>query len=40
MYETAFPQDNDYIRRYQMAYYERYYNAAKVEALGVLKMNI
>ena len=37
VYETAFPQDNDYIRRYQMAYYERYYNAAKVEALGVFE---
>ncbi|MDX8339549.1 SusD/RagB family nutrient-binding outer membrane lipoprotein [Draconibacterium sp. IB214405] len=37
VYETAFPQDDDYIRRYQMAYYERYYNASKVEALGVFE---
>jgi len=37
VYETAFPQDDDYIRRYQMAYYERYYNASKVTALGVFE---
>ncbi len=35
VYETAFPSDDDYIRRYQMAYYERYYNSDKVTALGV-----
>jgi hypothetical protein len=37
VYETAFPQDDDYIRRYQMAYYERYYNSAKVTELGVFE---
>jgi hypothetical protein len=37
VYETAFPTETDYIRRYQMAYYERYYNAAKVTALGVFE---
>jgi hypothetical protein len=37
VYETAFPQSNDYIRRYQMAYYERYYNASKVTDLGVFE---
>ncbi|WP_163715220.1 SusD/RagB family nutrient-binding outer membrane lipoprotein [Mangrovibacterium lignilyticum] len=36
-YETAFPTETDYIRRYQMAYYERYYNAAKVTDLGVFE---
>lgn len=35
VYSVAFPTDKDYIRRYQMAYYERYYNAAKVTELGV-----
>jgi hypothetical protein len=35
VYETAFPSETDYIRRYQMAYYERYYNSAKVTELGV-----
>ncbi len=35
VYETAFPSSDDYIRRYQMAYYERYYNADKVTDLGV-----
>ena len=37
VYETAFPTETDYIRRYQMAYYERYYNAAKVTDLGVFE---
>uniref|UniRef100_UPI003217CFCA SusD/RagB family nutrient-binding outer membrane lipoprotein n=1 Tax=uncultured Draconibacterium sp. TaxID=1573823 RepID=UPI003217CFCA len=37
VYETAFPQEDDYIRRYQMAYYERYYNASKVTDLGVFE---
>lgn len=37
VYETAFPTNTDYIRRFQMAYYERYYNAAKVTALGVFE---
>ncbi len=37
VYETAFPSDDDYIRRYQMAYYERYYNSAKVTELGVFE---
>ncbi len=37
VYETAFPTNTDYIRRYQMAYYERYYNAAKVTDLGVFE---
>ena len=37
VYETAFPTGADYIRRYQMAYYERYYNAAKVTDLGVFE---
>lgn len=37
VYQTAFPQDDDYIRRYQMAYYERYYNASKVTDLGVFE---
>ena len=37
VYETAFPTETDYIRRYQMAYYERYYNADKVTALGVFE---
>jgi len=37
VYETAFPSDDDYIRRYQMAYYERYYNADKVTELGVFE---
>ena len=37
VYQTAFPSDDDYIRRYQMAYYERYYNADKVTSLGVFE---
>ncbi len=37
VYETAFPTETDYIRRYQMAYYERYYNASKVTDLGVFE---
>jgi tetratricopeptide (TPR) repeat protein len=37
VYETAFPSDDDYIRRYQMAYYERYYNSVKVTELGVFE---
>lgn len=37
VYETSFPKETDYLRRYQMAYYERYYNADKVTALGVFE---
>ena len=37
VYETAFPTSGDYIRRYQMAYYERYYNSIIVTELGVFE---
>lgn len=36
-YEVNFPGETDYIRRYQMAYYERDYNSEKVTAYGVFE---
>jgi hypothetical protein len=36
-YEVNFPAATDYIRRYQMAYYERDYNSEKVTVFGVFE---
>jgi len=38
-YALNFPTSKDYVRRYQMAYYERSYNAEKVRPFGVFDTN-